>query len=138
MSVQQNASNRSASDLQFYPQPAYDETDILAGLKKGYRPVGGIRLDPPEPSTRANEAFNVFVSVRGVSTAHAILRVFSKLFSIGVFAVGTALFSSAALVTIMVGMVTLIIVLVSSVFGRIIAMYMADKLRETSPCSTRS
>lgn len=90
-------------------------------------------MDQEAPWSSAADAFYVLLSVQGVSSAHAFLRVFSKLISIGAFAVGTALFASSTLVTIIVALITATLILCAGIFGRVTAMYMASEMMRNEP-----
>jgi hypothetical protein len=110
-----------------------DPADILTNLEKGYNTFANVYMDPSLPWSSANDAFYVLISVKGVSTLHAMLRVFSKLISIGVFAVGTGLFASSTLITIVVAMVAATLILCAGIFGRVTAMYMASEMMRNKP-----
>lgn len=110
-----------------------EPTDILAGLEKGYNTTGSVWLDPTVPWSAAIETFYVLLSVKGVTPAHALLRILSKLVSIGAFATGTGLFASTTLVTIERALVMLVLVLLSGLLGRVTAMYMASEMIRTEP-----
>lgn len=96
-----------------------EKSAILDDLEKGYDTRGRILIDPHTPWACADDVFYVMLSVRGISHTHALLRIMSKLFSIAVYAVGTALFATTSLVTIMIAVTTAIMVVVSGVFGRV-------------------
>lgn len=138
------------STIQLTPSQAMDDTDdrlsrgysaipqtlprydILSGFIKGYNTVGRVVMDG-EPWSAQNNPFYVLISIKGVSPPHAALRVFSKLLSIGVFTVGTAIFASTTLVTIMAAVVVATLVLVAGVFGRVTAMWMASEIMKDKP-----
>ena len=111
----------------------YDYSEILTALEHGYNTVGNVYMSPSAPRSAANDAFYVLISIQGVSHAHAVLRVFSKMVSIGVFAVSTSLFASATLITIIIAVVTAVLILGASVFGRVTAMYMASEMMRYKP-----
>ncbi|KAH8796380.1 hypothetical protein BGZ57DRAFT_998130 [Hyaloscypha finlandica] len=113
--------------------PDYQPVDILEGLEKGYNTVGRIVLDRTKPWSASNDAFYVLLSVKGVSHAHAIFRVFSKFISICVFATGTCLFASSTLVTILASLVTAALILCAGIFGRVTAMWMASEMMKNKP-----
>ena len=81
----------------------------------------------------SDDAFYVLVAIQGVSHAHAVLCVFSKLVSILVFAVATSLFASSTLITIIMAMVTAVLILGASIFGRVTAMYTASEMMRYRP-----
>jgi hypothetical protein len=113
---------RYTSVSQQYRQPFIPRGSIIEGLQKGYNTTGRIVLQSNKGWSAANDAFYVIIGVRGVSNAHAILRIFSKVLSIGVYTVGTAMFASSALTTILVAVVVASMVISSGVFGRVTAM----------------
>jgi hypothetical protein len=108
------------------------QSEILAGFEKVYNTKGRIVMDP-EPWDAHHNPFYVIISIRGISNAHASLRVFSKLISIAVFTVGTAMFASSTLVTIVVAVIVASLTLVAGVFGRVTAMWMASELMQNKP-----
>lgn len=112
---------------------AYHPTEILSGFKKGYNTVGRVILDPHEPWSAQCNPFYVIISIKGVEPAHAALRVLGKLLSIGVFTVGTAMFASSALVTIMIAVIVASLTIVAGVFGRVTAMWMASEIMQNRP-----
>src|SRR6266487_3790617 len=71
------------------PPPVQECMDTLTGLERGYNTVGGIVIDRSKSWSASNDGFYVILSVKTMSYAHAFLRIFSKLMSIGVFAIGT-------------------------------------------------
>ncbi|OWP04676.1 hypothetical protein B2J93_5695 [Marssonina coronariae] len=77
--------------------------------------------------------FYVVLSVEQIKTWHASLRVFSKAFSVGVYAVGTALFASAQFVSITIALMTLCMVLGTAVLGRVLSLWMARSLMSNDP-----
>jgi hypothetical protein len=111
--------------------------DILTGLERGYNTVGRVVMDPSKPWSASNDAFYVLLSVKGVSHAHAIFRVFTKFFSIAVFAIGTALFASSTLVTILVAVITASLIICAGIFGRVTAMWMASEMMKNEPVMHR-
>lgn len=117
--------------------PGVPEHGILAGFKKGYNTVGKIVIDQNEPWSAQCDPFYVLIAIKGVSRAHAVLRVFSKLFSICTFAVGTALFASTTLIPILAAMTTAILILVGGVFGRLTALWMASVIMKDKPVIQR-
>lgn len=124
-----NHSGRSADFNTVYPsrysalpQQPFGHGEVLSRLRKGYNTFGKIVMDPTVGWSAANDAFYVIISVRGVSNPHAFLRVLSKILSIGVYTVGTAMFASSTLATILVAVVVASLVIVAGVFGRVTAM----------------
>lgn len=124
-----NHSGHSGDVATFYPsrysavpQQPFGRGEILTRLEKGYNTFGKILIEPNKPWSAANNAFYVIISVRGVSNPHAFLRVFSKILSIGVYTVGTAMFASSTLATILVAVVVASLVIIAGVFGRVTAM----------------
>lgn len=124
-----NQSSRSADFNTVYPsrysaipQQAFGQGEILRRLEKGYNTFGKIVMDQNVGWSAGNNAFYVIISVRGVSNPHAFLRVFSKILSIGVYTVGTAMFASSTLATILVAVVVASLVIIAGVFGRVTAM----------------
>lgn len=87
------------------------------------------------PSSYAwnRNCFYVIISIEQIQTWHAILRVFSKAFSVGVYAVGTAIFASAQFVSITIALMTLCIVLGTAVLGRVLSLWMAKSLMNNDP-----
>ncbi len=115
---------RTASEIQ---QGTFkNPRDLLENLKRGYSNDGMIWMDHSKPYSQANNTLYILLSVKGVSTAHASLRVFSKVISIGAFAVGTALFASATLITIMEALVTAAIILCAGIFGRVTVSFLTQ------------
>lgn len=107
--------------------------DLLQNLQAGYNTTGQIIIDYDEPWTTSRVPFYVIISLEGVSTSHAALRVVSKAISVGVFAAGTATFASATLITISVALTILCLILGAGVFGRVVAMWMASTMMESKP-----
>lgn len=140
--AQLTPSNRSTSDFAGIPHgsPRYTaipqstrECEVLSGLVKGYNTVGRVVMDLNEPWSAQSNPFYVIVSIKGVESAHAALRVFSKLLSIGVFTVGTAMFASTTLTTIMIAVVVAALTITAGVFGRVTAMFMASAIMLNKP-----
>jgi hypothetical protein len=100
---------------------------------RGYNTFGRVVMDHTEPWAAQNNPFYVIISIRGISNSHATLRVFSKFLSIGVFTVGTAMFASSTLITILVATVVSALVLIAGVFGRVTAMWMASEIMQNKP-----
>ncbi|KAH8758661.1 hypothetical protein F5882DRAFT_480084 [Hyaloscypha sp. PMI_1271] len=75
----------------------------------------------------------VIISIEQIKTWHASLRVFSKAFSVGVYAVETALFASAQFISITIALMTLCIVLGTAVFSRVLSLWMAKSLMNNDP-----
>lgn len=100
-----------------------DQIGILDRLEKGCNTFSKFFLDPNRPYWSASHSsFYVIVSVRGVSNPHGALRLLSKIFSIVVYIVGTAMFASSTLATVPVAIVVASLVVIAAVFSRIIAM----------------
>lgn len=108
-------------------------TEVLDNLEQGINTRGGVIIDPKEPWSASRVPFYVIISLEGVSTGHAVLRVFSKAASVGVFAAGTAMFASATLVTISMALTTLCLVLGAGVFGRVVTLWLASEMVKTNP-----
>lgn len=107
--------------------------EILLGFEKGYNTRGRVVMDPDEAWSAQSNPFCVIISIRGITNTHAALRVFSKLLSIAVFTVGTGMFASTTLVTIMIAVIVSSLILVAGVFGRVTAMWMASEIMQTKP-----
>lgn len=107
--------------------------DVLTRLEKGYSTKGNISMDLSRPWTQSDDAFYVLLSVKGIDRGHAVLRVASKIASIGVFAIGTSLFASAALITILEALVAAALILCAGIFGRVTAMWMASTMMANRP-----
>lgn len=103
-------------------QQLFGRGEILRNLEKGYNTFGRVLIKPDQPWSAANNAFYVIISVRGITTPHAFLRVLSKLVSIGAYTAGTGIFASSTLATIPVAVVVACLVLIAGVFGRVVAM----------------
>jgi hypothetical protein len=125
--------SQSFSELPTRFPPMYQAADILTGLERGYNTVGRVVMDPSKPWSASNDAFYVLLSIKGVTNSHAIFRVFTKFFSIGVFAIGTALFASSTLVTILGSVITASLILCAGIFGRVTAMWMASEMMMNKP-----
>ncbi|KAH8886644.1 hypothetical protein GQ53DRAFT_341669 [Thozetella sp. PMI_491] len=110
-----------------------DPVNVLMNIEKGYSSDAMIWMDHSRPYSQGYDAFYILLSVKGISTPHAFLRVFSKVISIGAFAVGTALFASATLITIMEALVTASLILCAGIFGRVTAMWMASTMMRHKP-----
>ncbi|KAH0556910.1 hypothetical protein GP486_005299 [Trichoglossum hirsutum] len=108
-------------------------SDLLINLKAGYNTTGRVVMDPNKPWSASRAAFYVIISVEGISTPHAILRVISKAISVGVFAAGTATFASATFISVSVALTMLCMVLGVGVFGRVATMWMASKMMKADP-----
>ncbi|KAL8741854.1 MAG: hypothetical protein Q9190_005589 [Brigantiaea leucoxantha] len=108
-------------------------TDVLDALEVGFNCKGQIIMDSNEPWSASRVPFYVIISMEGISSAHAVLRVLSKAFSVSCFAAGTLIFASAQFVTISVSLTVLCVVLSAGVFGRVVAMWMASEMIRTRP-----
>ena len=108
-------------------------TEILDALEAGFNCKDQVIRDEAEPWSSSRVPFYVIVSLEGVSTSHAVLRVVSKAISVGVFAAGTAMFASAQMITISVTLTVLCLVLGAGVFGRVVALWMASEMMKTKP-----
>ena len=113
-----------------HPHPG---TTLLCNLKKGYNTVGCAVYEDGQPWAASRVPFYVIVSVEGISKVRALLRVVSKALSVGVFAAGTAFFASATLITISVALTSLCTILGAGVFGRVVAMWMANEMIQEEP-----
>ncbi|QIW94706.1 hypothetical protein AMS68_000224 [Peltaster fructicola] len=122
-----------SSQIDYRPRLA--EHGILASFKKGYDTAGKIVID--ETRSAHHDPFYVLIAIKGVSSLHSALRVFSKLFSISIFAVGTALFASTTLVPVLGAMTAAILILIGGVFGRVTAMWMASVILSDKPVIQR-
>jgi hypothetical protein len=107
--------------------------DVLTRLERGYSTKGAICMNMNKPWSQADDAFYVLLSVKGISLGHATLRVVSKIASICVFALGTGLFASATLITILEALVTAAMILCAGIFGRVTAMWMASTMMANRP-----
>ena len=116
-----------------YSSLRFTLSDLLQDLETGYNTKSRIILDPDEPLCQPRVPFCVIISLEGVSGTRAILRVFSKLVGIGVFAFGTATFASATLITFSVAVTVLAGVLGAGVFGRVVAMWIVAEMMKTEP-----
>lgn len=114
------------------PQLLY-QGEILTRLERGYNTHGRIVMDQSAPWSASNNPFYVIISVKGISNPHAVLRVFSKFFSVAVFTFGTALFASTTLITILVALTSAALVVIAGVFGRVTAMWMASEIMMNKP-----
>jgi hypothetical protein len=125
--------DRSSTNLDGMTPLHSTPTDLLRDLDIGYNTTGRIIMDPNEPWSAPRIPFYVIISLDGITTPHAILRVISKAISVGVFAAGTATFASATLITISVALTVLCLVLGAGVFGRVVAMWMVSEMMKTDP-----
>ena len=124
---------RSSSNLGGVAPLRTTPTDLLRDLDMGYNTTGRVIMDPNEPWSAPRVPFYVIISLEGITTPHAVLRVISKAISVGVFAAGTATFASATLITISVALTVLCLVLGAGVFGRVVAMWMVSEMMKTDP-----
>ena len=90
-------------------------------------------LELPKSYAWNRNCFYVILSVEEIKTWHATIRVFSKAFSVGVYAVGTATFASAQFVSITIALMTLTMVLGTAVLGRVLSLWMAKRLMSNDP-----
>lgn len=90
-------------------------------------------MDPSDPWSATRVPFYVSISMEGISTVLAALRVASKTFSVACFSAGTAIFASAQFVTIFVALTVLSLVLGAGVFGCEVAMWISSELIQTRP-----
>ena len=103
------------------PARAPTSTELLDALETGYNTTGRLSLDSDEWSAH-RVPFYVIVSLEGITTGHAMLRILSKAISVSVFATGTALFAGTSLIPISLAWTVLFLVLGVGVFGRVVAM----------------
>ena len=115
------------------PRPVRQPTEVLAALDRGYDYKGQVSIEANEPWSAPLSPFYVIISLQGISHLHALTRVASKAFSVGVFALGTSMFAAAQFITIFVALTVLILVLSVGVFGRVIAMWMASEMVKSRP-----
>lgn len=108
-------------------------TDVLDALEVGLNCKGQVIMDNKEPWSASRVPFYVIISMEGISSSHAGLRVVSKAFSVACFAAGTLIFASAQFVTISVSLTVIVVVLSAGVFGRVVAMWMASEMIRTRP-----
>ncbi|OCK96586.1 uncharacterized protein K441DRAFT_657280 [Cenococcum geophilum 1.58] len=105
------------------------EKNILKELMKvyktkGYKAKRNQTAIEETPLTSSNTVYVIF-SIRGVHKRNTAFRLISKLIAVGVFVFSTALFASSALVTILAATITMILVLVAGIFGRVTAMWIS-------------
>ena len=108
-------------------------SEVLDALESGFNCKGRVARDDTEPWSSSRVPFYVIISLEGVSSSHAVLRVISKAIRVGMYAAGTAFFASAHLITISVALTILCLILGAGVFGRVVAMWMASEMMKTKP-----
>ena len=113
--------------------PSGRSTEILDKLEDGLNCRGQVVMDGSEPWSSSRVPFYVIISLEGISAPHALLRVFSKAITIGVFVTGTAMFASTQLIYLSMAVAVLCLVLAAGVFGRVIAMWIASEMMKTKP-----
>jgi len=104
----------------------------------GVNPTGRIIMYGRQGQIPSPQACYVIISVAGIERRHAVLRVFSKFVSVGVFALGTAGFASATLITITVSLTTLSLILCAGVFGRVASLWLVKELMKQQPILQRT
>ncbi|KAL9608897.1 MAG: hypothetical protein Q9167_006293 [Letrouitia subvulpina] len=120
-------------DFSFAKPFTRPSTDVLDALEVGLNCKGQVIMDNQEPWSASRVPFYVIISLEGISSSHAGLRVVSKAFSVACFAAGTLIFASAQFVTISVSLTVIFVVLSAGVFGRVVAMWMASEMIRTRP-----
>ncbi|KAI0555294.1 hypothetical protein F4679DRAFT_578679 [Xylaria curta] len=114
------------------------KSELLHKLEKyGFNTIGQICTDTTQPWASSCYAFMVVVSVSETTRSRAILRVLSKLVSIGVFVVGTAAFASTTLVAVSVAAIDLVFIIGGAVFGRVAALWMISEMMKEKPIMHR-
>lgn len=108
-----------------------DQTSVLANLERGYNTTGQVILQGPWSASL--DTIYVIISQEGVFKYHQLFRLLSKLLAVAVFTIGTALFASSALVTILVAIIAMTLVLVGGIFGRVTAMWISTVIMRDRP-----
>ncbi|KAI0859505.1 hypothetical protein F4860DRAFT_515718 [Xylaria cubensis] len=131
--------NNIADEYGSYPAHlTRQRSELLHKLEKyGYNTVGQIHSDPNQPWASNCYAFMVVISVSETTRSKAILRVLSKLVSIGVFVAGTAAFASTTLVAVSVAAIDLVFIIGGAVFGRVAALWMISEMMKEKPIMHR-
>lgn len=111
---------------------SHHDTHALDALEAGFNTKGCV-VSRSETWSASRVPFYAIISLEGVSSSHAALRIVSKALTVGVFAAGTAIFASAQLISISVAVTALALILGAGVFGRVIAMWMASEMMKTKP-----
>lgn len=127
------AAQNDEEDFSFTKPLERRSTDVLDALEVGLNCKGQVIMDSNEPWSASRVPFYVIISMEGISSSHAGLRVFSKAFSVACFAAGTLIFASAQFVTISVSLTVIFVVLSAGVFGRVVAMWMASEMIRARP-----
>lgn len=83
--------------------------------------------------TRSRNSVMVMVSVVGGNTGDSIWRLLSKTLNVAVFVLGTAIFASATLLSLVMAIVVLTLTLSAGVFGRAIAGWIVGQVSGTEP-----
>ncbi|KAI0520940.1 hypothetical protein F5B22DRAFT_598928 [Xylaria bambusicola] len=104
-----------------YNNPQYP--NALAFIKAGPVMNQRVRIAANTGASYPRTCFYAVISVKRISTVHAIAQVVAKLSSVAVFAFGTALFASATLVSISIALMVLSVILAAGVGGRVLAMW---------------
>ncbi|KAF2105168.1 hypothetical protein BDV96DRAFT_535432 [Lophiotrema nucula] len=107
--------------------------DVIDGLNEGYNTVGQVIMDPNAPWSASKDPFYVMISCGGVRKYQTMLRLFSKLFSVGTFTFSTALFASSSLVQITIATVVMTLILGAGVLGRVTAMWISAIIMRDKP-----
>ncbi|KAL9096033.1 MAG: hypothetical protein Q9165_001555 [Trypethelium subeluteriae] len=107
------------------------DCDVLDNLKKGYNVKGRIITDY-SPYTQERRCFYVVVSKAGITPMHAAFQVITKLSSIAVFGFGTALLSSAQLMSISIVLMILSLVLPAALLSHVTGMFIAAEMNRSN------
>ena len=106
--------------------------NVLDRLSAGVNTRNRLIIRDEEPSTSSSTCFYVVISVEGISSARAIAQVVSKGLTIAVFAFGTTVFASAALMSAVGTLLVLGLVMGAGVLGRVVAMWIASEMNKSS------
>jgi len=106
---------------------------VIDSLKKGYNTEGRVMMDRNAPWSASKDAFYVIISREGVRKGRTVLRLFSKLVSVTVYIVSTALFACSTLLHLQPAILVMALVLCAAIFGRVIAMWISSVIMQDRP-----
>lgn len=129
--------SRAPSNINVSPGAPYlvdqdREVNIITRLRQGVSARTQLSKTGNGTSDWSGSCFYVVVSIEGVTGWHAVFTAISKGCTISVFAFGTAIFASSTLMSISAALMLLAVVLSCGVMGRVVAMWIASVMTETS------
>jgi hypothetical protein len=107
----------------------------IALRQLGTLKTGQLTLIGSSAKAKPRNSFIVMISVPQdtASKYHSFLKALSKVCSIGVFAVGTALFASSQFLSLLMACMAITVILCAAVFGRTIAGWIIMGIEQSEP-----